>query len=265
MSILSRRRFLVLGLGCACGCLLPAPLLAASKTPKNYYAENRDRLLAAFADTCTGARALMADRLGARGAADACAEARVLFARLLSGMPDVGGAANRNQPFIEAAGQLTTLHLVLSRRGFSGRDTGRLYYDLNAQSLAQAPAEQLQARGAALFSAANRAALAAWAEQTQKRRYPGDWVATFVPGNGAAFDLGYDYTECGALKYFRDNGAEDVAPYFCINDFLSSKAMGTGLFRKGTLASGADRCDFRYKQGGPVTQDWDTEAPTKFA
>lgn len=262
MPFLSRRRFLALGLGCACAWLLPGPLRASSK---NYYAENRDRLLAEFANACKGARALLSSRLGARGAADACAEARVLFARLLPGMPDVGGAANRNQPFLEAAGQLATLHLVLSRRGFSGRDTGRLYYELNAQELAQAPARELQARGAALFSPENRLALMAWAEQTQKRAYPADWVAAFVPGDGATFDLGYDYAECGALKYFRDNGAEDVAPYFCINDFLSSKAMGTGLFRKSTLASGADRCDFRYKLGGPVTQDWDTEAPTTFA
>lgn len=263
MSFLSRRRFLALGLGCVCGCLLPAPLWAASS--KNYYVENKARLLAAFADTCKSARALLSSRLGARGAADACAEARVLFARLLGDMPDVGGAANRNQPFLDAAGQLATLHLVLSRRGFSGRDTGRLYYDLNARELAQAPAEQLQAQGAALFSPENHLALMAWAEQTQKRTYPGDWLASFVPGDGKTFDLGYDYTQCGALQYFRANGVEDVAPYFCINDFLASKAMGTGLFRKGTLASGADRCDFRYKQGGPVTQDWETEAPSKFA
>lgn len=263
MSFLSRRRFLALGLGCACACLLPAPLRAASS--KSYYVENKARLLADFADTCTSARALLSSRLGARGAADACAEARVLFARLLGGMPDVGGAANRNQPFLEAAGQLATLHLVLSRRGFSGRDTGKLYYDLNARELSQTPAGQLQAQGAALFSPENRLALMAWAERTQKRAYPGDWVAFFVPGEGAAFDLGYDYAECGALKYFRDNGAEDVAPYFCVNDFLASKAMGTGLFRTGTLASGAGRCDFRYKQGRPVTQDWDTEAPTTFA
>ena len=253
MSILSRRRFLVLGLGCACGCLLPAPLLAASKTPKNYYAENRDRLLAAFADTCTGARALMADRLGARGAADACAEARVLFARLLSGMPDVGGAANRNQPFIVQAAELAALHLALAPRGLSGRDAGRLYYDLNAGALA-----------AALFTSESRRKLEAWALETQKRKYPGDWVATYVPGDGKTFDLGYDYAECGALKLFRALDAAEAAPYFCINDFLASKAMGTGLFRKGTLAGGADRCDFRYKLDGPVSQDWETEAPSRF-
>ena len=59
-------------------------------------------------------------------------------------------------------------------------------------------------------------------------------------------------------------GAAEVAPYFCLNDFILSRAEGTGLSRAHTLAQGHDRCDFRYKKGREVTQDWDTETP-KFA
>ncbi len=260
---LSRRDFLRLtGLGCAWACLAPAPLWAASG---NYYAENRAAILADFAATCQGFQAALAPRLGAKQAAEACAEARALFARLVPDMPDVGGAENRNQPFILAAGQLAALHLALSPRGIPGRDSGRIYYDLNARALAQAPAAALKAQGAALFTAESRKKLEAWAAASQRRKYPGDWVAAFVPGDGRTFDLGYDYSQCGALKYFQALGAAEAAPYFCINDFLASRAMGTGLFRKGTLAAGADRCDFRYKLDGPVTQDWDTEAPSRFA
>lgn len=261
---ISRRRFLRLGLGfglgCACGWLAPAPLWAG----KNYYAENKASILADFADTCLGVRALLAPRLGDKHAVDICALAKDQFAKIVPDLPDVGGAANRNQPFIVQAAELAALHLALAPRGLSGRDAGRLYYDLNAGALAAAPVTQLRAQGAALFTSESRRKLEAWALETQKRKYPGDWVATYVPGDGKTFDLGYDYAECGALKLFRALDAAEAAPYFCINDFLASKAMGTGLFRKGTLAGGADRCDFRYKLDGPVSQDWETEAPSRF-
>ena len=86
-------------------------------------------------------------------------------------------------------------------------------------------------------------------------------MGRFLPGDGKTFDAGYDYTECGAVKYFKAQGVAEVAPYFCLNDFLASRAQGTGLVRKGTLAQGDPLCDFRYKRDRPVTQDWDTEVP----
>ena len=107
----------------------------------------------------------------------------------------------------------------------------------------------------------NRTCMRAWAENSQKRLIPGDWVVKFVPGDGKTFDVGYDYTSCGAFNYFKAQGAAEVAPYFCLNDFLASRAQGTGLSRQHTLAQGDSVCDFRYKRDRPVTQDWDTEVP----
>ena len=37
--------------------------------------------------------------------------------------------------------------------------------------------------------------------------------------------------------------------------------MGTGLRRQGTLAQGDALCDFRYKKGRAVVQDWQSEVP----
>ncbi len=44
-----------------------------------------------------------------------------------------------------------------------------------------------------------------------------------------------------------------------LNDFLKSAAIGSGLRRAKTLAQGDDICDFRYKKGRPVVQNWDAE------
>ena len=128
-------------------------------------------------------------------------------------------------------------------------------FPINAKEVAR------ELMGAALFSPHYLTSLQAWAAASQKRLFPGDWVGQAVPGDGKTFDVGYDYTECGAVKYFKAQGVPEVAPYFCLNDFLASKAQGTGLVRQGTLAQGAARCDFRYKRDRPVTQDWETEVP----
>jgi hypothetical protein len=127
--------------------------------------------------------------------------------------------------------------------------------------MAQRPAAELRAQGQAMFTRAGRAQLAAWAKATQERRHPGDWVAEAVFGDGKAFDLGYNYSRCGAVTFFKAHGVAQVAPYFCLNDFVLSRRQGTGLTRAHTLGQGDALCDFRYKKDGPVAQSWETEEP----
>lgn len=256
-SVVSRRFVLKAGALGLCSCLLPWRVFAAD----SYYQANRTQLLADFTNVCAGAEKWLAPRMSAQTAKAVTADAKRRFERLLPGMPDIGGQENRNQPFLVMAGWLTALYQAMREKGRSAADAGRLLYDLNAADWAALPRERARAMGQALFSSQSLASLKKWAADSQQRRYPGDWVGRVVPGDGATFDVGYDYTECGAVKYFRSQGAAEVAPYFCLNDFLASKAEGTGLVRKGTIAQGAPRCDFRYKRDRPVTQSWDTEVP----
>jgi hypothetical protein len=257
-SGVSRRFVLRAGLVGACACLLPWPSFAA--TP-GFYIENRDRFLADFKGVCAGAEKWIAPRASGPTAKAVADDAMRRFETLLPGLPDLGGRANRNQPFITLAGWLTALYLAMREKGMPARDAGRLYYDLYAAEWASTPEQKAHAMGAALFTPQYLAALTQWADASQKRLLPGDWVGQAVPGDGKTFDVGYDYTECGAVKYLKSQGAAEVAPYFCLNDFLASRAQGTGLSRKGTLAQGDPLCDFRYKRDRPVTQSWDTEAP----
>jgi hypothetical protein len=58
---------------------------------------------------------------------------------------------------------------------------------------------------------------------------------------------GINYLECGVVKFFHAQGADDFAPYMCLIDFLMFPAMGVTLERQGTLANGCTHCDFRFK------------------
>jgi hypothetical protein len=92
--------------------------------------------------------------------------------------------------------------------------------------------------------------------ESQKRLYPENWVFNFVEGAGQNFDWGIDYTECGIVKFFQAQSADELAPYMCLADYPMSKAFGMGLVRTTTLAGGAAKCDFRFKRGRETQDGW---------
>ncbi|WP_243367796.1 L-2-amino-thiazoline-4-carboxylic acid hydrolase [Fundidesulfovibrio soli] len=240
----------------AFGCCLP---LTGWTSPPSYYQANRERLLSEFAGVCGEVGQRLAPRTDKAGAV--AREALEAFAPMIDAMPGIGGEANRNQPYIVYAGWLAAISKAMKAHGMAASDAGRLYYDLCLDSLRATPPAALKATGEAFFSPEGYAATVAWAEWTHLRTYPGDWVATVWRGDGRDYDIGLDYSECGAFKFFTSQGEEEVAPYFCLNDFPRSSLQGTGLSRQNTLAQGGAVCDFRYKKGRPVAQSWDTEAP----
>ncbi len=261
----ARRRFLNVGVAAGCSCFFPSALLAAPETAgAGIDAQRAQRLQAdmqaEFAGLSEGVEAWLAPRVGGQQAAAIAAHSRACFAALIGAIPDIG-SGNRNQESLNEAVWLTAIAQAMQAAGLPLRDAGRLFYDLCAQAMAQRRADEAHAKGQVIFSAAGREALRRWADGTQQCRHPGDWVAVAVFGNGKTFDVGYDYTECGAVKVFTAHGVAGVAPYFCLNDFTLSRSQGTGLSRVHTLGQGDALCDFRYKKDGPVTQSWESEVP----
>jgi len=55
---------------------------------------------------------------------------------------------------------------------------------------------------------------------------------------------------CAICSMFSKYDAMDLVPYMCASDDVESDRDGQGLRRNGTIATGARRCDFRYKRGG---------------
>jgi hypothetical protein len=267
---ISRRNFVTLALGASACCLWPAPSWAGLMGPisargeKNYYLTHREELLKAFQETNNGARQYLAARDGEKLASGVTREAARRFSSLLPRLPDVGGEQNIDLPYIPIAAWYLAYYQPMLACGKTAEDVGRMIYDLNEMDLRRYPKAQALAEGARWFTRANLEKLQKWAAWTQERKYPANWVATFIPGDGQDFDFGYDYQECGVVKYLQSHRASEVAPYVCLNDFLKSRTFATGLQRSKTLAQGDAVCNFRYKKGRPVTQGWDTEVP-KFA
>ena len=250
----SRRWFLKAGSLALCAAALPAQVMAQAES---YYLANRTRLLDEFSGIIQGVRAALAPHSDRTEAVAKAAEEA--YAALLPTLPELGGDANRNTEYLLDAACLAALHQGMRASGFSAADSGRLFYDLCVAQLRQTPPDALASAGAYFFSQEGFDEMARWAQWTQLRTHPGDWVARVWRGTDGSFDIACEYQECGAVKLFASLGLADVAPYFCINDFPRSRLEGTGLVRTGTLAMGRPVCDFRYAKGRTVTQDWDTE------
>lgn len=80
----------------------------------------------------------------------------------------------------------------------------------------------------------------------------GDFEMKYVAGDGDNFDFGIDYVRCGNYEFVKNQGVEEFATFVCMSDIALSNALDWGLLRTETLADGCERCDFRFKKGGPT-------------
>lgn len=260
ISAMNRRAFLQSSLSLV---LLPCcswqfPNIASAGGSR-YYQARQSQLLGEFQGVLQGAQAMLTPEIGSNRAQAIVQEATARFQKLLPDLPEVGGEQNVNAEFIPIAAWYASLLPAMQVQNLSAERTGKLIYDLNHFDYASQQAAVLQAEGDKLFSPASLQRWRQWTTDSQKKEFSANWVARFIEGDDEFFDFGIEYSECGVVKYLHSQNAASVAPYVCINDFLKSKAIGSGLERTKTIAAGDGYCNFRYKKGRPVTQDWNTE------
>jgi hypothetical protein len=141
------------------------------------------------------------------------------------------------------------LYLAMRVHGRSAHETGRIVYE----------AVEAEIRRVLLDAPNGPDELARRREQaceSQKRRYPGDWVWEFVEGDGLGFEYGYDFTECGTQKLYCTHGADGFLPFYCYLDFVTYRTAGWSFRRTMTPAEGHAKCDFRFTKGGATKKGW---------
>ncbi|MCB9701004.1 MAG: L-2-amino-thiazoline-4-carboxylic acid hydrolase [Myxococcales bacterium] len=61
--------------------------------------------------------------------------------------------------------------------------------------------------------------------------------------------LALDVRECAIVRYLREQGAPELGPQICrIDDLMAALVDDVVLEREGTIATGAARCEFRYRR-----------------
>jgi hypothetical protein len=251
---LTRREFLRTS-ACAAAGLCLAACAPTAPASANYYVTNKARLVKEFEPIARQIRKLTAQAHGEALAAAVNAETLAEFERLLPQLPDIGGDRNAlTDTLIHSMGALV-FYRAMTARGQPVQEVGRLLYrSIEAMTFQSSTMSGLNGRMTQGKAPQNN--FKRMAEWSQKRAYPGDWVLTFVEGDGVTFDFGVDYTECGLCKLYHAHGADELTPYLCLGDFPASQAYDSGLVRTTTLARGGPRCDFRFKKGRPIQMEW---------
>jgi hypothetical protein len=216
-----------------------------------YYESRTKRLLAEFDLAVGRVSDLFASRYGPSDAGAMVTEAREVYRTLIPDLPYVGGAQPLTQ-FVVATGWFLAMYRALSAQGRPVEEAGRLVYEVTEAYLRRYPGVARRLMRHMTFSRLYLARLRRRAQESQERRYPGAYVFLYVPGDGVTFDYGVDYLECASCTFLARQGAAELAPYLCTADYIYSEMFGWGLARTTTLAEGGDRCDFRFKRGGPT-------------
>ena len=184
------------------------------------------------------------------------AQARQEFAALIPQIPYIG-EKNIWQLNLDACAMDLALYRALKKQGFTFTEAVQMMYDIFEAYLQSFPRPMRLAYRWYYFSPFYQHYLRRGAALSQLRRYPEDWVFTYVGGDGSVFDIGVDITECAIVKFCYAQGAEHLVACLCKLDHAMGKLLGLGLARTGTLAEGAPVCDCRWKYGAE-TPDWPT-------
>jgi hypothetical protein len=217
-----------------------------------------------LADFYASTEKVLCTHLGQSQAKVLVQDIRREYEALTPEVPTIGGEENMFTEWLTYGVYYLAVYRILASQDQPVEQVGRIIYE-TYEVMADRPQWLIRLVGSLKYNQGYVERLRAAAAVSQERRYPEDWVCSFVEGDGETFDYGLDITECGICKFYHAQGADELAPYMCLSDYVVSRAFGRGLVRYKTIAEGAEVCDFRYKQGRetfvyPLRDGW----PPKF-
>jgi len=225
--------------------------MAITSPPTEYYLKRKKKYMKDFDRVFKTAHPVLVTHFNSEQTTILLAKARKEFEDLLLQLPYVGG----EKPFTDFI-MFTAMTLAFYRasiaHGKSLEQFAIILFQVEKEYLQSTPKFLLRFFGPRTFHPRYIEKVRQRAIESQQRQYPENYVFEFVEGDGISFDYGIDYLECGACKFLESQRASELAPYICPADILYSEMLGWGLTRTQTIAEGADRCDFRFKKGGPT-------------
>jgi hypothetical protein len=220
----------------------------------NFYIKRKSELLKKFDEDVRLCKPVIIKSYWQEFAGAILWEARKEFDALIPQIPYIGGDENNLTKSLVESARYLAFYKAMKRHGKTAEEAGKILWDATLTQVNKPrpqipPAEILT--NEEFFKTRRRGA-----QISQERRYPGDYVYEFIPGDGKKYDYGYDYTECAALKFYHTQGADEFMPFYCYLDFPICRVMGTGLTRTMTMSEGSNKCNHRIKRDGATKLVW---------
>ena len=195
-------------------------------------------------------RPFMVERYGEVIADQVVADSLIEYEKLIPQLPDIGGKDNDLTDTLVQTARALALYRVMSKRGETAVSISNLVRNITQAWINRYPKITRNLIGRFYLSGMWQKQKRKKAAVSQTRQYPQDFVYEFVEGDGENFEWGINYTECGVVKFFHEQGADEFTPYMCELDYLMFPALGIELKRTGTIAQGCSHCDFRFSKKG---------------
>jgi len=226
-----------------------------SAIQNDYYTSRSRKLLDQLDKFLTQSRALLIERYGEMQAATMHQETLDEYEQLIPDLPYIGRGNIFTGNLVQSAWALALYRVIRHHRG-SLEEAGEVIHRAMEAKVNRMPAFLRRLKGKFRLSRWAVRMMKNAARRSQRREYPGDWVFEVVEGDGGAFDMGMDVTECGIVKFLHAQGADELAPYLCNLDYLVYQATGVELRRTMTLSWGCEKCDFRMVGDGEPIETW---------
>lgn len=221
---------------------------------RNYYTNRKAELLDKLEQDIRYWSPLILKDCGEIQPLEILREARNNFADLIPQIPYIGGDENNLTKNLVESVRYLALYEAMKNHGKTAAAAGKIIYDTylikSREPQPPLPTEGLLTPEQLMERRKTRAA------KSQVRHYPGDYVYTFIAGDGKNFDYGYDFTECASHKFYLAHNAEEFLPYYCYLDVVAGQASGFGFTRTRTLYEGHGKCNHRFKIGGKTEAPW---------
>jgi ubiquinone biosynthesis protein len=151
-----------------------------------------------------------------------------------------------------AAALILAMHETLLRHGVSAKASHRLIYDIGWTVYRQMAEPPLLIASAFTRDPHKRLKLATDMFRSFPFGSPSyEWLDVSSPDGVVAFDC----VRCPVAEFFASQNASELCVQtFCRLDFPLAETWGGQLERSGTIASGAERCDFRWNPQPPPGQ-----------
>jgi hypothetical protein len=219
-----------------------------------YYARKKSELLEKFEEDVKRWNPLLLKQYGEIQSYRILQEARQIFENLIPQIPYIGGDENNYTRHLIDSVHYLALYKAMKKHGKTAEEAGRILYDGYIIKASEPQPAILPSRWLTPEQRLERSRQGAI--KSQERRYPGDYVYTFIEGDGQEFDYGFDFTECASHKFYHEHDADEFLPYYCYLDFVAGKVRGFGFFRTMTLYEGHGKCNHRFKTDGKTEADW---------
>ncbi|MFX0023531.1 MAG: L-2-amino-thiazoline-4-carboxylic acid hydrolase [Candidatus Hermodarchaeota archaeon] len=224
-----------------------------------YYIRNKNKIMKQFNKFIKVAKKVVLPSNSALDIHSIGEQARNELESILSRLPYVGGDDSPFTPLMIQSAETIALFKATKKLTLSEREIGKIIYDIAESYAKSIPSIKKWFFRKAIFSVKMKNYWKEWLNESQKNKYPENWVGEYVEGLNEEFDWGFNFTECGWLKLIKKEDAEVIAPYACLCDYARMRELGVGFKRTKTLAAGARICDFRFIRNYPTQTGWPPE------